>query len=75
MDDREILKLQRYLNTLFGSHAVRVKRGPQKEAAEVEVDEEFVGTIYRDDEEGEVSYTFTMVILDVDLEKNGGIER
>lgn len=67
MDDLEIRKLQRYLAELLGNRSIRVKRGRSKEAAEVEINEEFVGTIYRDEDEGEVSYTFTMAILEMDL--------
>ena len=32
------------------------------------VGEEFIGVIYRDDEDGELSYNFTMAILDDDLD-------
>lgn len=67
MDDLEIRKLQRYLAELFGNRSIRVKRGRSKEAAEVEINEEFVGTIYRDEDEDEVSYSFTMAILAMDL--------
>lgn len=70
MDDLEIRKLQRYLAGLLGNRSIRVKRGRSKEAAEVEINEEFVGTIYRDEDEGEVSYTFTMAILEMDLEED-----
>ena len=31
------------------------------------IGEEFVGVIYRDDEDDELSYNFTMAILDYDL--------
>ena len=30
--------------------------------------EEFVGIIFRDDEDGELSYNFSMAILEMDLE-------
>lgn len=70
MDDKEILKLQRYLANLLGNKGLRVKRGRSADAAaEVEIKDEFVGTIYRDEDEGEVSYTFTMAILEIDLEE------
>ena len=36
---------------------------------EVRVGEEFIGTLDRDDEDGEVSFVFTMSILDEDLPK------
>ena len=32
------------------------------------VGEEFVGVIFRDEEDGELSYNFSMAILDFDLE-------
>lgn len=70
MDDTEHLKLQRYLANLLGNRSIRIKRGRSKEAAEVEINDEFVGTIYRDEDEGEISYTFTMAILDIDLEED-----
>ena len=34
---------------------------------EVNLGEEFIGIIYRDNEDGEVSYAFQMAILDIDL--------
>ncbi|MDP6259748.1 MAG: DUF3126 family protein [Rhodospirillales bacterium] len=36
-------------------------------SVEVYLTEEFIGTIYRDDEEGEISYDFNMAILEIDL--------
>lgn len=67
VDDTELLKLQKYLNEQFGTKSIRVKKGRTKGAAEVELKDEFIGTIYRDEEEGEISYSFTMSILDIDL--------
>lgn len=69
MEDKEILKLQKYLTNLLGNRGLRVKRSRSSEAAEVEIKDEFIGTIYRDEEDDEVSYTFTMAILEMDLEE------
>jgi hypothetical protein len=45
---------------------------PQKDdSAEVYLGDEFIAVIYRDDEEGELSYNFQMAILDFDLEEMG----
>ena len=42
---------------------------PQKsDSAEVYIGDEFIGVIFRDDEDGDLSYNFTMAILDIDLE-------
>nr|WP_279347252.1 DUF3126 family protein [Govania unica] len=59
--------MQKYMNDLFGTRGIRVKKGRTTGAAEVEMKDEFIGTIYRDEDEGEVSYSFTMSILDIDL--------
>jgi hypothetical protein len=46
-----------------------VKKRPQKDdSAEVYIGEEFIGVIFRDEEDGELSYNFSMAILDFDLE-------
>ncbi|HET7211847.1 MAG TPA: DUF3126 family protein [Methyloceanibacter sp.] len=64
----EILKLERYLKKIFRLPQIQVRQRPRKEdSAEVFVDEEFIGVIYRDEEEGETAYQFQMAILDYDL--------
>ena len=69
MDRQEIQKLQSFFRKRFKMPAIEIRPRPQKtDSAEVYVGDEFIGTIYRDDEEGDLSYTFTMAILDIDLE-------
>jgi hypothetical protein len=64
----ELKKIERYLQRLFGNSSITVKARPRKDdSAEVYVGEEFIGVIYRDDEDDELSYNFTMAILDFDL--------
>ena len=64
----ELKKVERYLRKLFGNQTIAVKARPRKDdSAEVFVGEEFIGVIYRDDEDDELSYNFTMAILDADL--------
>jgi hypothetical protein len=64
----ELKKVERYLQRLFGNAAISVKGRPRKEdSAEVYIGEEFVGVIYRDDEDEDLSYNFSMAILDYDL--------
>ena len=46
-----------------------VRQRPQKaNSAEVYIGDEFIGVVFRDDEDGDLSYNFTMAILDIDLE-------
>lgn len=64
----EILKLERYLQKLFRLPEIQVRQRPRKEdSAEVYIGEEFIGVLFRDDDEGEIAYQFQMAILDYDL--------
>ncbi len=70
MQNQEIEKLQAYLRRIFGNKALAVRKRPKKEdSAEVYVGDEFIGVIFKDEEEGETSYQFQMAILDYDLEE------
>jgi Protein of unknown function (DUF3126) len=65
----EILKLERYLKSVFRLPDLQVKQRPQKDdSAEVFIGEEFIGVLFRDEDEGELSYQFQMAILDYDLQ-------
>jgi hypothetical protein len=69
MDQAEIQKLQNYFRKLFGMASISVRTRPQKDdSAEVYIGDEFIGILFRDDEDGDLSYNFTMAILDIDLE-------
>jgi Protein of unknown function (DUF3126) len=64
----EIIKLERYLKKMFRLPELQVRQRPQKQdSAEVFLGEEFIGVLFRDDEDGETSYNFQMAILDYDL--------
>jgi hypothetical protein len=66
----EIIKLERYLKKVFRLPVIEVKQRPRKEdSAEVFVGDEFIGIIFRDDDEGETAYQFQMAILDFDLKE------
>ncbi|WP_411817758.1 DUF3126 family protein [Hyphococcus sp. DH-69] len=68
MDNVDIARLQKYLSTKFGMDNLTVRGRPNKDdSAEVYIGDEFIGVIFRDDEEGDVSYDFNMAILEIDL--------
>jgi hypothetical protein len=68
--ESEVQKLQKYLREKFGNENFRlVDRIKSEDSLEVYLAEEFIGTLYRDDEDGEVSYDFNMAILEMDLPK------
>jgi hypothetical protein len=65
----EIQKLENYLRKTFQLPAIGVRARPRKDdSAEVYIGDEFIGIIFKDEEDGELSFNFTMAILDMDLE-------
>jgi hypothetical protein len=63
----EIWRVEKYLRNLFRLDTITVVDRPQADSVEVHVAGEFIGLVYRTDEEGEVSYDFNMSILEMDL--------
>lgn len=69
MKPDEIRKLEAYLRSTFKGSEIQVKALPRKnDTAEVYLAGDFAGLIAKDTDEGELSYHFTMTILDIDLE-------
>ena len=69
MDRSEIQKLETFFRRRFNAPAIQVRQRPQKDdSAEVYFGDEFVGVVFRDEEDGDLSYNFTMAILDIDLD-------
>ena len=65
----ELAKVEAYLRKTFGTKNLTVRARPKKDdSAEVYIGEDFVAVLYREEEEGEMSYQFQMAILDIDLE-------
>lgn len=68
MTKDELTQLEKYLRKTFKSDTIEVRARPKKkDSSEVYIDDEFVGVLYRDEDEGEVSYQFQMAILEIDL--------
>ncbi len=67
MNAQEIAQIQTYLRQLFGNQELRVKQGAKEDMADIALKDEFLGVIYRDNEDGDVSYNFHMSILQMDL--------
>lgn len=72
LDKQEVKRLEKYLRKTFRLDTIQVTARPQKnDSAEVNIGDEFIGVIFRDEDEGEVSYAFQMAILDIDLPELG----
>jgi hypothetical protein len=72
MTFNEIAKLQKYLKDTFGNDRIKIKKREQSDdSAEVSLGSEFIGVVYRDEDEGELSYAFHMAIIEEDLPEIG----
>ncbi|MDQ6437159.1 DUF3126 family protein [Mesorhizobium sp. LHD-90] len=66
MKPDEIKKLDAYFKRIFRNPDMQVKARPRKtDSAEVYVGDEFLGLVFKDEEDGD--YNFSMAILDIDL--------
>ena len=68
MTQAELAAVQAHLRRLFANQRITLL-APQRRNASVEmrVGEEFVGTVHRDEEDGDVSYSISIVVLAEDL--------
>ena len=63
----EVRKLEAYFKRVLNPN-IEIRARPSKDdSAEVYLEDEFLGVVFRDDEDGELSYNFSMAILDFDL--------
>ena len=67
MTRTEIWRLEKYLRNLFRLDTITLLERPQADSVEVHVGGEFIGLIYKDEEEGDVAYNLNMSILEMDL--------
>jgi hypothetical protein len=68
MTPNELIRIQAYLRKIFANNRIAVDP-PAKRGAPIEVliGDEFIGTLHRDEDEGEVSYALHITILEEDL--------
>lgn len=70
MTPSETGRLQAYLQSLFDNNRIRLMRRPQAaDSVEVLMENEFIGLVYKDEDEGEISYQLQMAIIEEDLPK------
>lgn len=68
MTPSEIARVQAYLRRALANDRIKIPP-PVKPGAPIEVwvGEDFLGVVYRDDDEGEISYSLQVSILEEDL--------
>ena len=70
MKETDIARVQAYLRATLGNKDIHVDLPKRRgESAEVRVRDEFIGTLHKDEDEGEVSYALHISILEEDLPK------
>ncbi|MBE6446711.1 MAG: DUF3126 family protein [Alphaproteobacteria bacterium] len=70
LTETEINKIQQYLRQLFWNPDITLRPGTAKDSpAEVYIGKEFIGVIYKNDDEGEISFDWNMSILNDDIEQ------
>ncbi len=64
----EQTKLQTYLQTRLNPRLTLKPRSKSDDSLEVLLDGEYLGTVYRDAEDGDVSYDVNLSVLAIDLD-------
>jgi ribosome-associated translation inhibitor RaiA len=64
----EIVRLEKYFRSLFRLDTITiVERPKQQDSVEVHINGDFIGVLFKDEEDGDISYAFNMAILEMDL--------
>jgi hypothetical protein len=70
----EIAAIQEYLRKTFDNNRISVPTPLKTDApVEVYIGDEFIGVLHRDEDEGEISYSFIITILSMDLPSLGSV--
>lgn len=68
MTPSEIERLQTYLRKLFASERIKIVPPPRRGLSiELAVNDETIGTVHKDIDDGETSYSIHLTVLEEDL--------
>ena len=68
MDRITLKKIENYFKQKFNNKKIKIEgRANKNDSAEVLIDDEFIGVVFEDNEDGETCYQFNMTILNEDL--------
>ena len=69
MNANDTAKVQSYLRQRFGNHKLTLARRENKDdSAELMLEDEFIGVVFRDDEAGDTCYHVQITVLAEDLD-------
>ena len=70
MDRITLKKIENFFKQKFNNKKIRIEgRANKNDSAEVLIDDEFIGVVFEDNEDGDICYQFNMTILSEDLEE------
>ena len=69
MDRITLKKIENFFKQKFNNKKIKIEgRANKDDSAEVFIEDEFIGVVFEDDEDGETCFQFNMTILSEDLE-------
>ena len=68
MDRVTLKKIENFFKQKFNNKKIKIEgRANKNDSAEVLIDDEFIGVVFEDNEDGETCYQFNMTILNEHL--------
>ena len=69
MDRITLKKIENFFKQKFNNKKIKIEgRANKDDSAEVFIDDEFIGVVFEDNEDGDTCYQFNMTILSEDLD-------
>ena len=69
MDRVTLKKIENFFKQKFNNKKIKIEgRANKNDSADVLIDDEFIGVVFEDNEDGETCYQFNMSILNEDLD-------
>ena len=69
MDRITIKKIENFFKQKFNNKKIKIEgRANKNDSAEVLIDDEFIGVVFEDNEDGDTCYQFNMTILSEDID-------
>ena len=69
MDRITLRKIENFFKKKFNNKKIKIEgRANKDDSAELLIEDEFIGVVFEDDEDGDTCFQFNMTILSEDLE-------
>ena len=69
MDRITLKKIENFFKQKFNNKKIKIEgRANKNDSADVLIDNEFIGVVFEDNEDGDICYQFNMTVLSEDLD-------